>query len=86
MQLKDAQKKKLHVCDNVNIDWGVDEDDEVYQVPEVLRNSDASTRISRTRPISTYNQPSLMSASHMALKRTKSASPETYGKHLIHVC
>ncbi|XP_065898011.1 arf-GAP with SH3 domain, ANK repeat and PH domain-containing protein 2-like [Dysidea avara] len=75
--LKDAQRKKLHVCDNVNIDWGVDEDDEVYQVPEVLRHSDVFGKIPRTRPISTYNQPSIVSATHLALKRTKSASPET---------
>ena len=25
----------MHTCDMVNIDWGVDDEDEIYQVPDI---------------------------------------------------
>lgn len=61
----------------VNIDWGVDDDDEIYQVPEVTvrQHQDGHTGIVRSRPVSTVN-PLITSPVHSALKRTKSASPE----------
>ena len=36
----------MHGCDMVNIDWGVDEEDEIYQVPDVtFRNPIMAIRV-----------------------------------------
>ena len=68
----------MHTCDMVNIDWGVDDDDEIYQVPDItFRHPNTNLGIVRSRPVSTIN-PLITSPSHAALKRTKSASPESY--------
>ena len=73
----------MHSCDMVNIDWGVDDEDEIYQVPDVtLRNPSGNPGIVRSRPVSTVN-PLTTSPTRMALKRTKSASPEAYVSHII---
>ena len=67
----------MHGCDMVNIDWGVDEEDEIYQVPDVTcRNPNGNSGIVRSRPVSTIN-PLITSPTRVALKRTKSASPES---------
>ena len=74
----------MHVCDMVNVDWGVDDDDDdIYQVPDVpLRHSDDNPGIVRSRPVSTFN-PIITSPSILALKKTKSVSPESYVCHKI---
>ena len=67
----------MHGCDMVNIDWGVDEEDEIYHIPEVtLRNTNGNSGIVRSRPVSTIN-PLLTSPTRVALKRAKSASTES---------
>ena len=68
----------MYTCDMVNIDWGVDDEDEIYQVPDVtLRNSNVNAGIVRSRPVSTVNPPTTTPL-HMMLKKTKSVSPEPY--------
>ena len=29
----------MHTCDMVNIDWGVNDDDEIYQVPDIISDT-----------------------------------------------
>ena len=46
----------MHSCDMVNIDWGLDEEDEIYQVPDVtFRNPNGNSDIVRSHPVSTIN-------------------------------
>ena len=73
----------MHVCDMVNIEWGVD-DEEIYQVPDVAlrHNLDNASGGGRSRPVSTFN-PQITSPSHSAMKRTKSISPESYVLHML---
>ena len=67
----------MHTCDIVNIDWGVDDEDEIYQVPDItFRNPSNNAGNVRSRPISTIN-PLTTTTCNVVLKRTKSASPET---------
>ena len=36
-QLQDAEKKKFGKCEHIDVDWGVeDEDDEIYQTPTLV--------------------------------------------------
>jgi len=69
----------MYACDMVNIDWGVDDEDEIYQVPDVnLQHSEDIPGSIRSRPVSTFNPVTTTSPSHVPLKRVKSASPESY--------
>ena len=46
----------MHGCDMVNIDWMVDEEDEIYQVTDVtFRNPNGNSGIVRSHPVSTIN-------------------------------
>lgn len=72
----------MYVCDMVNIDWGVDDEDDIYQVPDVsLQHSEDNPGIVQSRPASTFNPLTTTSLSYLALKKTKSVSPESYVFH-----
>ena len=66
----------MYTCDMVNIDSGVDDEDEIYQVTDItFQHPNSNSGIVRSYPVLMIN-PLTTSPSRVALKRTKSASPE----------
>ena len=49
VQLQDAERKKFGKCEHIDMDWGVDGDDEdIYQTPTTASQPQPSSSIKRS--------------------------------------